>query len=96
VIRTRYFDSENREIVLVVVVVLSVLPGSRAERIALAPGDWIISYNAEKVTSAHQFVQLVTDERGRASRILVIRRGLTTFRRKIEGFGSWVRIAHGG
>jgi S1-C subfamily serine protease len=78
VIRTRYFDSENLEIVRVMfVVVRSVLPGSMAERIGLAPGDWIISYNGEKVTSVHQLVQLVTDARGPASRILVIHRGFT-------------------
>jgi hypothetical protein len=69
-----YFDNFGREIP--VDVVFSVIEfGSTAERIGLKPGDRILSYDGRKPTSEDQQISLVTDFSGRASRILIVRRG---------------------
>ena len=72
-IKATYFDANNLE-VPVEIVVLSVVPGSTAQRIGLAPGDRILSYDGEQATSIEQVVNLVTDLAGPASRTWIIRR----------------------
>ena len=45
-IKATYFDAKNREVPMEIVV-LSVVPGSTAQRIGLAPGDRILSYEGK-------------------------------------------------
>src|SRR5262245_58394545 len=73
-IKATYFDARNRE-VSTEIVVLSVVPGSTAQRIGLAPGDRILSYDGKKPTSVQQVGKAVTDLTGSPSRIVMIRRG---------------------
>ena len=66
-------DADGRR-VRTEVVVESVVPGSVAERIRLAAGDRIISYDSTKLASADQLIAFVTMP-GTRNRPLVVRRG---------------------
>jgi C-terminal processing protease CtpA/Prc len=57
------------------VVIRSVLKGTTAERIGLAPGDRILTYDGKRVSSVTQFPDMVADASGATQRRLVIRRG---------------------
>ena len=76
-IHATYLDALNHEI-LVEMVVLTVFPGSTAERIGLLAGDRIISYDGKTPVSTQEFVNLATDATGNTTRILVVRRGEET------------------
>jgi PDZ domain len=72
-IHARYFDPQDREIPMELVV-LKVQPNSTAERIGLKAGDRILSYDGKVPTSTNQFTDLVTDATGASSRTVVVRR----------------------
>ena len=69
-----YFDKLGRELP-VDVIFRSIDSGSTAFRIGLMAGDRILSYDGKKPTSEEQQKSLLTDFSGRASRILIVRRG---------------------
>ena len=72
--RANYLDAAGRGISMEMVVV-NVLRGATAERIGIKTGDRILSYDGKVPTSTRQFIDLVTNATGAASRALVVRRG---------------------
>src|SRR5437899_2205769 len=60
-------DAKNRELPAEVVV-LSFVSGSVAQRLGLAPGDRIVSYDGKRPTSVDQVVKLVNELSGSAIR----------------------------
>jgi C-terminal processing protease CtpA/Prc len=77
-------------------VIESVFADTVAERIGLAAGDCILSYDDHRPTSTKQFVDAASDVSGRRdSRMLVIRRNAEVFRFAIPPgrLGVLVRMA---
>jgi YD repeat-containing protein len=70
----KYFDALNRPLSMDVLIV-SVIPGTIGERIGLAAGDRIESYDGHQPTSTKQFIDAVIDASGHQTRVLIVRRG---------------------
>jgi S1-C subfamily serine protease len=74
---TTYIDEHGR-IIPVEVECQAIAPGSTAERIGLAPGDWLLSYDGELVHSTPQLIAIIDHAAPGVHRLTVRRGGATT------------------
>ena len=93
-IKVAYLDAKGREVPMEIIVA-NVVAGTVAQRLGLAPGDRILSYDGKKPMSVEQVIAWVTDLIGPPARVLRIRRGsqILTFKVAPGRLGVNLRMA---